>query len=571
MLSQYLLIEGINLYDNMLDTDQLSIIRGTSFLYKHTVENISSHFEDDLIPISTGASSGLFLIKNDVSVTALMDSLNKFLQTPPYHLLPFAIESCVAGTCRQAKTQLTAQLRLHQLQQLTIKPDISDTGTPLSNLPCELTGYRIRAKNSSLKVQTGVQKPDRYVCASANTRYQYGREARHDFYSSLVSSCTAEKLRKDYDFCADIEALALDPSGISAEQSGRKVYPKLSDKIALIYIDGNQFGRRQRDYVENFDLSTMGSTDPLNAIPDAAAQRHFDQRLQAVRNGFLDSAIKWLMEDERRTGFAPLEGQKKLLRLETLQWGGDETLIVLPAWHGMAFIQHFFSWDWSFDGLETPLTHAAGVVFCHSKAPIRIIQRIARSLAENIKTQANGRRVDRWDYMVLESIDYPTRDDVNSYFMQRYGMHLGKRRNCNNLNLPGLPPAHDWSAAIQRETDNLINGDDIAKRQLYHIHKTLRTSFSEIGEQNQRWSDYFKSTDEPINQLSKAESRLIQVSENSLWLEREFPDLVNRLFGLNMQDINERCWVWLHLMELWNYLAPLADGVNSFAPSEEVV
>ena len=43
----FLLVEGVNLYANIYDTDQLSVIRGSSFLYimkKTLLGHIMSHY-----------------------------------------------------------------------------------------------------------------------------------------------------------------------------------------------------------------------------------------------------------------------------------------------------------------------------------------------------------------------------------------------------------------------------------------------------------------------------------------------------------------------------------------------
>ena len=77
------------------------------------------------------------------------------------------------------------------------------------------------------------------------------------------------------------------------------------------------------------------------------------------------------------------------VRIETLLWGGDELIWVVPAWCGMEAVQFFFDNTntkdavWEVNGRR--LTHAAGVVFCSCRAPIRSVVKLAKELAESVK------------------------------------------------------------------------------------------------------------------------------------------------------------------------------------------
>ena len=55
----FLLVEGVNLYANIYDTDQFSVIRGSSFLYKDAITHHPKSICGWSKPVSTGASSGL--------------------------------------------------------------------------------------------------------------------------------------------------------------------------------------------------------------------------------------------------------------------------------------------------------------------------------------------------------------------------------------------------------------------------------------------------------------------------------------------------------------------------------
>src|SRR5439155_23707913 len=91
-------------------------------------------------------------------------------------------------------------------------------------------------------------------------------------------------------------------------------------------------------------------------------------------------------------------------RLETLLWGGDELIWVVPAWQGWKILSLFYrqSTNWNF--AAQPLTHAAGMVFCHHNAPIHSITALAKTLAEVAKEKSRDQNL--FAYLVLESFDH---------------------------------------------------------------------------------------------------------------------------------------------------------------------
>lgn len=117
-------------------------------------------------------------------------------------------------------------------------------------------------------------------------------------------------------------------------------------------------------------------------------------------------------------------------RFETLLWGGEELLFVMPAWLGLAFAQGFFDCvkDWKVpEGIQhagKPLTFSAGLVFCHHKTPIRQAKQVAKLLAEagkdvlgsDMSAQKNVINIE-----MFESIAMPDAD-VSGYRKKLYGM-----------------------------------------------------------------------------------------------------------------------------------------------------
>lgn len=573
-MRDFILVEGINLYANIYDTDQLSVIRGTSFLYKDAIEALEKNFANTLDPISTGASSGLFGVKptSPTSSATLVEEIQAFLQQDKnYRLLTFGIAQVTADTLPAAKEQLLTQLRFNQLQNLTLQADqLGDSPT----IPCELEGSRLAPKT---KHPQTIQGKVRQLSESVFKRWTYGRKKRHTYYAELVGDALAQRL-EHYDFADDINTLCADPSypldaqgkPPSFDEARPFIYPKLAGKMAVIYIDGNKFGAVQKEFI----AKKVGNNSSIDQ--EIEAQQNFDQAIKALRNQFLaDEIARHLTDEEQTTALNPLghqahNQQKKILRLETLLWGGDEMLLVMPAWKGMDFLQRFFAFPWQLEGVEQPLTHAAGVVFCQAKTPIRIIQALARSLAEDIKDgKPYGRTQNAWDYLVLESIDYPTNNSLNDYFKKRYGKVLTKTIDekesatvCSRNQ--GLPAITDWSAT-RATLQTVLEERHLPRRKLYHVLQALREQG--VATDACTWLDVINLSDEALTSdklcaQTREEYRLFQVSEYQQWLQApetqtdSWTSLAKQCFGLDINQPCERAWAWIHMVELWDYLTP---------------
>lgn len=563
----FLLVEGVNLYANIYDTDQLSVIRGSSFLYKDAITHIQDQFAACLEPVSTGASSGLFHLKKEAvePIEEVAQQAKRCLREhPQYRHLTFGVEYCLATSLKTAKEQLWTQLRFSQLQNLTLTPDWQgkDDDT-FGEKPCELQGTRIVSQMPAKRIQG----KERHLSSSVLSRWRDGKVQRHQFYRKLIDSELMERL-KDYDFSEDINTLCADPN-YPLDENGKPsefdpetpvMYPKLAGKMAVVYIDGNQFGKRQREFIDHYKATHEGIELEL----EVAAQRAFDNAIKGLRNQFLQQEmVIHLIKEEKLTDTSPLgqrrhNQRRKILRLETLLWGGDEMLLVMPAWKGVDFLQRFFAFDWRLDGVGKPLTHAAGIVFCQAKTPIRIIQQLARNLADRVKDGKDyGRKHNAWDYLVLESIDYPTTNDLDDYFKTRYPNDLDKKRP------HGLPAIPEWQE-IRKQLQTVLEERHLPRRKLYHVLQALRqygiATTERTWEQLVKLKDGELQDDKQVSAQEREEHRLYEVSEFQLWLKGDgnddWPALAKRCFGLDINNPAERAWAWIHAVELWDYLAP---------------
>lgn len=551
----FLMVEGVNIGETVFDTDQLSVVRGGSFLLKVAIERIRDASDDKLKPLSTGASRGFFLAHepNPDPLGLCQQVCEKLGESPDFAFLCFLVDWCRAKTVREAKERLLAKIRYRQLQAITRVPDRPvPNGSPG---PDQLEGVRSLSEKPEKR---WVQRKKRLLSESVLRRLDKGRLNRKDYYAEDIKKHPPEgdvahwldKL-KEYGFAQEFETLV---------RAGR--FPRLANKMAVVYFDGNGFSG-----IERVVLAEAG----VRLEQQVKAQQEFDGDLKSKRANFLYSLLGKILASSSESKLFPaawvsLPGDErdpsepeKVLRLETLLWGGDEVLFVVPAWLGMDLVQYFYEVSAGWRTKKEPhkrLTHAGGIVFCHVKTPIRIIRETARALAERAKDHPRGREVNSFDYMVLESIDYPAEPGLDEFFGMRYGEMAESRQP--------LRPVLGWEG-IKETMRTRLHGQNAAKRlpkrQIFQIAETLtRQSLNEsFGGRHRKgmgWDALAgdKITSGDLSPLETMERRMLDVAENSEL--HEHMKQIFQLFDADPKDQRVRGWAYLHLVELWDYLAP---------------
>lgn len=271
----------------------------------------------------------------------------------------------------------TAANRWRQLQQGSVRwreepRDGSATG------PCALDGVRPATVH-----RPGPDGAMRWLSSATDDRRHFGREARSDLYQTVSAFDTRRR------FSQSLHELTLDPPN-----------KRLQGKMAVVYADAN------------------GLSELVAPLRSVGARRAFDEGLRRQQGEML---ARYLAGLEER-----LPPKQPILPIETLLWGGDEALWVLPAWEAWPFLRNLLSYPFSVvipgqPESEPPvaLSFGVGVVFCSHKAPIRRIKALARDLCEIAKkrgkqvtdrsTPAEGERRHYRSYVayeVLESFDF---------------------------------------------------------------------------------------------------------------------------------------------------------------------
>ena len=529
-------VEGVNLGAVLDDTNDISVRRGAGLLLRRAVRDLEKYLAKRvpvLVPISMGASVGLFEVRTADSDALVGDAARYLSDHAQYRHLTFVVD-CVplSEGFRASLERVTAQNRLRQFQQPTLAiPDSGDAG-----LWCAVDQIRPGRAKHAFKD---------YEVASLSTRVRrdYGREARQAFYSEELGKAPP------CGFTEDLQSLAA-PNGTTS-------FGNLDGKMAVIYLDGNGFGQIQRQ------------------CRSAAELRAFDQAVQSYRREFLRALIDAAGSDQ--PGFR----RDDQIRLETLLWGGDEILLVVPAWKGIETLERFYwiscDWEVTVSSIPTPgeasqepvptqeaLTHAGGIVFCRSNTPIAQVRKAAEELADGVKRWKKAQEEDeeerrnnspgqaahedsskqlaaarhrgnRFGYLVLESIDYPT-EELDEFRKLRYGEAAKVLEPLAPFAIAATAPWHEGSRFIASAMARWPRGA------LYDVAV--------------QWVSFRKQGSEAARQAFEARlARLWEVSGKDL--HAELCDYAFRFLAPDADYRNDHDHPgWLHLAELWEYLAP---------------
>ena len=310
-MSEYLLrLEGVNLSSVLEDTNQLSVIRGGSLLLRQSIYDIADHFSK-LEPISSGASAGLFRLQADAQeAEQVRDDIAAYLNCDPHYChLTFVVDIQPAGEEFILDSEaVLARNRFRQLQQPTLALPPYNEKTDVA--PCDWDG--LRPGTVQLEVMRDGNRP--WVSTSVQQRHNYGRDQKQRFYRRETAEPTLASLR----FTNDLHDL-----------SENSPFRNLDGKLAIIYLDGNGFTKLRETYCHT-----------------AEALRKFDSCVQDYRRQFLTAFLQHIKDDPH------FKTDAGVLRLETLLWGGDELILVVPAWKGLQTLHAFYaqSEHWKFEG-----------------------------------------------------------------------------------------------------------------------------------------------------------------------------------------------------------------------------
>ena len=429
-MPQYLLrIEGVNFATTLYDTSDLSTIRGASLALLRVDDAVRALFAEHGTTATlrfAGASQAAFTFdaRDQEAASDIAGDIRKGLAGHDvYKYLSFVVDAVPITDSKAALTAVEARNRTRQFRQWTVDLPAFSPATPA----CD---ERDRMRPASTKIRVppkdqvdvfpgdAANDPPDFVeqpaSCSVEARRSYGRRERQQFYSKEVKA--AAKGLHFTDSFADIVGKLPEP------------LPPLSlrNKIAVVYADGNKFGSmkgRSAETIERFAAHLKNKRcELLTAI------------LEGFRRAIADPVQKqrFAVPDSRKPEFYGL-------RFETLMWGGDEFLFVMPSWLALSFADACFRWinDWEFDGQR--LTHSMGVAICHHKTPIRQAKAVAEALADSCKTvMASAAPCNAVSFAIFESY-MPQDTNLDDYRNRLFGARNREDREKlqSSLALPG--------------------------------------------------------------------------------------------------------------------------------------
>ena len=434
ILSHYLLhIEAINLGNFIDDTEDLSTIRGGGlmllFLHQALVEgseireekisplfkkshgdnlswNLDNHPSFKLTCIANGASKLLYeLVGDEAEARQAKSTIQEWLRTHPfYRFATITVEQVGLGeSFEKAEAACAAGIRRSQMRFSSLS--IGEINIQTSVDFCDVD--RIRSGPVDLDSQAAqdpktayAKAPDKnWVSHSANVRRSYGRNAKLRMYAMVGqdSSCIT---KRPLEFVPtwDLEELTKRGGDRRDHVDTSDPIANLDGKMAVIYADGNKYGKIVSDH--------CGSTAQLKDLDGTLRELRRKLMLSIVNRTLEKGSERWRVaasQYAREQHFV-----EEQTRIETLLWGGDELIWVVPAWCGLETALHIYEHSKSWRIREDQLTQSLGLVLCSHKAPIRSVVRLAKVLAVACKDAI----VDPYEndanvlgYQVLESFD----------------------------------------------------------------------------------------------------------------------------------------------------------------------
>ncbi len=485
-MSYYLRVEAVNLGNFIYDTNDLSTIRGGGLLLldaTHEVETIiKKELSNKLTTITKGASWALFELQTDKNTAIqirqnILERLNE--EKEGNQLNPLRHATFVVDVLEKTNSYTQDRDSLHTLNRWQQMQSPSLSIPKISDEVCALDKVRPACVQDYSKSGQAIS-----LSPSVAARRDYGKEQkRGEFYESRTKLPGLK-------FTRDLDELSNDPKqGI------------LNGKIAVIYIDGNKFGQIARE------------------CKDAKERTSFDDKLSKGQNAVLKALL-------RKTNKNSSWKNNGRIRLETLLWGGDEIIWIVPAWLGWETLNLFFKqadeeikidkklFERSgYRSSNGKLTHAAGLVFCHHNAPIHRITALARSLADIPKNQDEYKYKNMVAYQILESFDHAGRN-IEQYREKR----LGDLAQPEHLLI-----AAEKMEEIEKDI-KILKDNDFPRRKSYQIINALL-------EKDKKQADSLKEK-----------------------LVKDSPEIQKTLDNLKVRCGGENAY-WLHLTDLWDYLA----------------
>ena len=522
--SSFLLrVEALNLGATLFDSDDLSTIRGANtamLLLPQRILAAASSLLGQVDEVFAGASQAVGLLtcgedtdqiaielkldllaRGDIPIGGLEDDLAK--------VLPFLTIYAVAVPCEgssdyaTARMQALTRMRVLQMQAPTLEPEyVPKDGL---NRPCQVDRLRAAVEID----RKGDEK--RLVSRAVAVRRELGRTMRSEVYERILGQSYKHDFAMSFSDLVDEPEIAQPPS--------------LAGKMAVVHLDGNAFTKRREAAIAAADEPAEMEACFAETVKQAQSKL-----IRRLFDHFCQRPDMFILRKHR-------EQDRKRLRFETLVWGGDEAVMVLPAW---------MVWDilpiladaiddssWTFQGEK--LTQSIGVLICHHRMPISETRRLAESVMETAKSHAKSINSDVppnvLSVQLIEGLGQ-VGGSLSGYRKSRYGSD-----EASGFSVAGIEGIRHF-----HQTGTFVCSDQGAPRsQIYNLLREFGAQRHELAANNVR-SAYTSAVETLVKRRENVDDRS---------LDENLQDaLIDPTWGGNSSNLPELGLI--RLVELWD-------------------
>lgn len=392
--------EGVNFAATVFDTNDLSTIRGASLALLRMDGLIRASLETkfgktNVSEVFAGASQAAYEVTGDhpdladaaraavnaalrdgravdgatsPPINAVLPHMTIMVDTAPVMPAPKGGDPTEAALLAAEAANKARQFRSWTVDAQAVNPTAED----MDYLDGRRPGVqRIDLPKDKVLVPTAMTAPmaksdSVRVSHATERRRAFGRDQRQRFYRAELGVDAFKTL-----FGIDELTPVVNEVRHLVEDAGRDIPIALQNKIAVVYADGNLFGKAR----------------------DKVGAKEFSEKLKPMRRDLLRRLLAWMLAGVNEPGYmekfgvATKEDRSRFgLRLETLLWGGDEMAFTMPAWLAYPFVVKFIEATdmWAPIGGEK-LSHAFAITIADRKTPLRQLRAIAHDAADIAK------------------------------------------------------------------------------------------------------------------------------------------------------------------------------------------
>ncbi|KQB14193.1 hypothetical protein AP071_15800 [Rhodobacter capsulatus] len=433
----WVILEGQNFAASILDTQDLSTIRGGSLLLRDLVPKagaaLERHFPGKVRCATAGGSLGIWQVAADQGAVApALEKIRAELTAGPARHLGFGLAAVVddgTGYARQ-RLRLRAALQRARLAEVRVPyPDLTDT----EPMVCQVDFVRPVGKGKRQRIDRE-EAGERAVLKLSTSVYDRRRFGIDKKQALIAEETDPKKLSHAAQkaLARAGRAFAMQMGSISEQAAPPEgLKQSLQDKVCVITLDGNGFGAIQD--------AALAKSDTIEA------QIMFDQALAGMRSELIAQVFSQVIdaggegvpcaEEEavRRELKDPIRDGAPVIRFELLLWGGDEIMFVVPARIGWQVLESIGTAAARLRVLEKPVSFSVGAVFCHHDAPIVRVKALADGLCGHIKRLKpdtgggrDGKAATLFMIEVLESFDHVGMD-LAAHLARRLPKPMGEK------------------------------------------------------------------------------------------------------------------------------------------------